>query len=48
MDEPAQTVNYFIAGYTVILIGLFSYIFSLYYRWKKLKVEKMYLERKDN
>jgi CcmD family protein len=44
MDEPAQTVNYFIAGYSVIFIGLFSYIFSMYFRWKKLKSEKKLFE----
>ena len=31
MDEPAQTVQYFIAGYTVIFIGLIGYVVSMYF-----------------
>ena len=45
MDEPARTVNYFIAGYTVIFIGLSGYLVSMYLRWKKLLAEKKMLER---
>lgn len=48
MDEPAQTIAYFIAGYSVIFIGLICYLSSLYSRWRKLKSAKMVLERKDN
>jgi CcmD family protein len=40
MDAPAQTVQYFIAGYVVIFLGLLGYVFSLNYRWKKLMTEK--------
>lgn len=46
MDEPAQTVNYFIAGYAVIFIGLLGYVVSLYVRWKKLLEEKKILSEK--
>jgi hypothetical protein len=46
MDEPAQTVQYFVAGYTVIFIGLIGYVVSLYLRWKKLLAAKKMLEDK--
>ncbi len=45
MDAPAQTVQYFIAGYVVIFLGLLGYVFSLNYRWKKLFTEKNYLSK---
>jgi CcmD family protein len=47
MDEPAQTLNYFIAGYSVIFIGLLGYLVSLYLRWKKLLAEKKLLEERE-
>lgn len=46
MDEPAQTVQFFAAGYTVIFIGLIGYVVSMYVRWKKLLAEKKSLEEK--
>jgi CcmD family protein len=46
MNEPAQTVQYFIAGYAVIFVGLMGYVVSLYLRWKKLLAEKKMLEEK--
>jgi CcmD family protein len=46
MNEPAQTVQYFIAGYAVIFVGLMGYVVRLYLRWKKLLAEKKMLEEK--
>jgi hypothetical protein len=46
MDEPAQTVQYFVAGYAVIFIGLIGYVVSLYLRWKKLQAAKKMLDDK--
>lgn len=46
MDEPAQTISYFVAGYAVIFIGLSGYLVSMYVRWKKLLEEKKILSEK--
>ncbi len=35
MDQPAQTLNYMVAGYVVILGTLLGYLASLANRWKK-------------
>ena len=45
MDQPAQTVGYMIAGYTVIFSALFGYLISLAVRWKKLKEQKELLDK---
>jgi len=45
MDTPAQTLNYFIAGYAVIFGVLLIYLISLAIRWSRLhKDEKMLAE----
>ncbi len=46
MDAPAQTIQYFLAGYLVIFLGLSGYIISLAVRWKKLKTNKKLLTGK--
>ena len=40
-----QTFGYFVAGYVVIFTGLAGYIISLALRWKKMKQEKVMLEK---
>jgi hypothetical protein len=37
MDEPLNTINYFIAGFVVIFGSIVGYIISLIVRWKNLK-----------
>ena len=44
MDGPANTINYMIAGYVVILGTLLTYIISLFLRWRKLKLEEQNLQ----
>ena len=36
MDQPANTVNYFIAGYVVIFGAMAAYLVSLVVRWRNL------------
>lgn len=43
MDEMADTVNYFIAGYTVIFGILAFYLGSLIVRWKNLAQDEKLL-----
>lgn len=45
MSEPAQTLNYMIAGYVVIFGALFGYIASLVIRWNALQRKKKSLDR---
>jgi CcmD family protein len=35
----AETLNYFLAGYAVIFVGLTGYLVSLWQRWQKVKKE---------
>ncbi len=44
MNGPAQTLNYMIAGYTVIFGVMIAYIASLIIRWQRLRREQSYLE----
>ena len=41
--EPAQTINYLIAGYSVIFVVVALYIFSLVIRWNNLKINYLSL-----
>ena len=43
MDGPAQTLNYMIAGYTVIFGISLAYVASLVLRWRKLQREQQSL-----
>jgi hypothetical protein len=36
-EAPANTVNYFIAGYTVFFTVMILYLVSLFVRWRNLK-----------
>jgi hypothetical protein len=49
MDVP-ETTTYFIAGYTVIFIGMASYLISLFVRFRSLRQDERMLddiEKKD-
>lgn len=48
MDQPIDTVNYFIAGYSVIFGILIIYIASLVLRWRNLKKEEEILKDLDS
>jgi hypothetical protein len=39
MDAPANTWNYFYAGYTVIFLVMGIYLASLLIRWRNLKLD---------
>lgn len=36
-DAPANTLNYMIAGFTVIFSVMLAYLISLVVRWRKLE-----------
>jgi CcmD family protein len=40
MDEPANTLGYFIAGYAVIFVSILVYIVSLILRGRNLKQDE--------
>jgi len=44
MDEPANTLSYFAAGYAVIFGLTLLYIASLVARWKSLKKDEELLK----
>lgn len=44
MDAPANTWNYFYAGYAVIFFVLGIYLTSLAIRWRNLKLDMHELE----
>jgi CcmD family protein len=44
MDSPANTLNYMIAGYSVIFVVTISYLVSLAVRFKRLRREERKLE----
>ncbi len=51
MEGPANTVNYFVAGYSVIFGVLGFYLISLFVRWRNLKQDEamlMELEKKES
>jgi hypothetical protein len=51
MEGPANTVNYFVAGYSVIFVVLAFYLISLIVRWRNLKQDEamlMELEKKES
>jgi hypothetical protein len=39
MDSPANTWNYFYAGYAVIFLVMGVYLASLAIRWRNLKLD---------
>lgn len=44
MEGPANTLNYFAAGYAVVFVSLAGYIISLIVRWRNLKQDKAMLD----
>ena len=51
MEGPANTVNYFIAGYVVIFGIMAAYLVSMFVRWNNLKQDAAILEeleKKEN
>jgi len=48
MDQPINTINYFIAGYVVIFGILLIYISSLIIRWRNLKKDEEILNDLDS
>ncbi len=40
MEEPLNTISYFIAGFSVIFGAILLYMLSLYIRWRNLKQEE--------
>ena len=47
MEAPADTLNFMIAGYTVIFGGMGLYVVSLVVRLRRLKQEHADLETLD-
>jgi hypothetical protein len=44
MNAPADTLNYMIAGYTVVFVVLIIYLASLVIRFRNLKQDEAMLE----
>lgn len=44
MEGPADTLNYMIAGYSVIFGVMFVYLASLVIRWRNLRQDEQLLE----
>jgi CcmD family protein len=44
MDTPANTLNYMIAGYSVIFAVIIIYLVSLRLRWRRARKEMELLE----
>lgn len=40
MEEPLNTISYFIAGFSVIFGAILLYMLSIYIRWRNLKQEE--------
>lgn len=47
MEQPANTLSYFIAGYAVIFGVMFFYLASLIIRWRNLKQDEALLNELD-
>ena len=45
MQGPANTLSYFIAGYSVIFVVLIMYLVSLVVRWRNLRQDETMLEQ---
>ncbi len=48
MEQPLNTINYFIAGFAVIFGAIAIYIASLAIRWRNLKNEDDILKEVDS
>ena len=47
MDAPADTLNYFIAGYSVIFGVMLIYLISLFVRYHNLRQDEKTLEEME-
>jgi hypothetical protein len=47
MDAPADTLNYFIAGYSVIFGVMLVYLISLFVRFRNLRQDEKTLEEME-
>ena len=47
MDAPANTLGYFIAGYSVIFGVMIIYLISLVVRWRSLRQDEALLKDLD-
>jgi hypothetical protein len=47
MDQPANTISYFIAGYGFIFGVMIFYLASLIIRWRNLKEDEALLNELD-
>lgn len=45
MDQPANTVSYFVAGYVVIFGAMIAYLVSLVVRWRNLRQDEEVLQQ---
>ena len=45
MEGPANTINYMIAGYTVVFTVMIGYLASLVVRWRNLRQDEQILEQ---
>lgn len=43
MEQPANTVSYFIAGYVIIFGAMLAYLISLIVRWRNLRQDESLL-----
>jgi TRAP-type C4-dicarboxylate transport system permease small subunit len=48
MDAPADTLNYFIAGYSVIFGVMLVYLISLIVRFRNLRQDEKNLEEMED
>jgi hypothetical protein len=48
MDAPANTLNYFIAGYSVIFVVMTAYLVSLIVRYANLRRDEKSLEEMED
>jgi len=45
MDQPANTVSYFVAGYVAIFGAMIAYLVSLVVRWRNLRQDEEVLQQ---
>lgn len=47
MDQPLNTIGYFIAGYGIIFGTILIYVVSLFVRWRNLKQDQELFSDQD-
>lgn len=48
MEQPANTVSYFIAGYVIIFGAMLAYLISLIVRWRNLRQDESLLTQLES